>query len=133
MIPTRQPLRDRRANVTQAVAWQSPSGPDTKLIVTFGLDRQGKVKEAFCSGFRAGTDICALANDACVMMSLLLQSGMDIADVSAACGEDKPVEDKTPGAGPPASLLGAIAREGIKVQDSLYAKHAATMWNRENK
>lgn len=127
-LPTRQPLRDRRANVTQEVAWQSPSGPDTKLIVTYGLDRDGKVKEAFCAGFRAGTDICALANDACVMMSLLLQSGMDISQVSAACGENKPVEDKTAEPGPPASLLGAIAREGTKVQMSLYAQHAAATW-----
>lgn len=131
-IISRRPLRDRRANVTQEVAWTSPSGPDSKLIVTFGLDREGKVKEAFCAGFRAGMDICALANDGCIMMSLLLQSGMDISAIAEACGENKPVEDKRPGSGPPASLLGAIARAGVTVQESLYAKSAAAIWNREN-
>lgn len=129
---TRSPIQDRRANVTEEVAWAPAGGPDTKLIVTYGLDRFGKVKEAFCAGFRANTDICMLTNDACIMMSLLLQHGVDIAEVSAACGENKQPDDKTDQRGPPVSLLGAIARKGIEVQGSEYARAVARAWNREH-
>lgn len=125
----RKPLRNRRANVTTVIKWTSKSQADTKLIVTYGLDRAGKIKEAFCAGFRAETDICALANDACIMMSLLLQHGIDITYIAEACGENKPAQAET---GTPASLLGAIAKEGVVLQNSDHAKQAAAIWNKEN-
>lgn len=110
---TRTAIKDRRANITTSIEWTSSNGPDVKLNVTYGMNDQGYIKEAFCAGFRAGTDVCALANDACIMMSLLLQHGVTIAHVADACGENRP-EGAT--SGPPASLLGAIAREGVLIE-----------------
>lgn len=109
----RTPLNDRRQNITTEVKWTTPSSIDQKLIVTYGLDRGGKVREAFCAGYRADTDLCALTNDACIMMSLLLQHGVSITEVAAACGQNT-AEGETDG--PPASLLGAIAREGVNIE-----------------
>ena len=112
---TRKPMKNRRSNITCHVSWTSRSGPDTKLIVTYGIE-DNKVKEAFCSGFRADSDICSLANDGCIMMSLLLQHGVDIMSVANACGENRMEKESS---GPPASLLGAIAREGAFVEKIL--------------
>jgi hypothetical protein len=97
------------------VAWQGSAGPDTKLIVTYGIEDE-RIKEAFCAGFRAGTDICALANDACVMMSLLLQHGVSIEALADACGEDRQEGATT---GKPSSLLGAITREGVRIERAI--------------
>lgn len=106
-------IANRRPNLTTVVQWTGSAGPDHKLIVTFGIERK-LVKEAFCAGFRSGTDVCALANDACIMMSLLLQHGVDISTIADACGQERE--------GQPSSLLGAIAREGVIIQKLIQEK-----------
>lgn len=111
---TRAQLNNRRVNVTANVAWHSPSGPDHKLIVTYGINPEGKIKEAFCAGFRASTDICALANDACILLSLLLQEGYALNVIAAKLGENRAEGATT---GEPASLVGAIARKGVEIEN----------------
>jgi hypothetical protein len=108
----RNELPPRRICVTTTVAWSSPAGPDQKLIVTYGL-HMNKVKEAFCAGFRAGTDICALANDACILFSRLLQYGDTLEELIRSMGENRQEGEKS---GPPASLIGAIARKALEIE-----------------
>jgi hypothetical protein len=106
-------LRTRHASETTIVHWESSAGPSHKLIITFGFDRQGIIKEAFCASFKGHSEMCALANDACIILSKLLQHGESIADVSNSLGENRGEGDTH---GPPASILGAIARKGAEVQ-----------------
>lgn len=110
---TRQRLNTRRPNLTTEVAWRSPAGPDQKLIVTYGFDDDGKVREAFCAAFRATSDLVALANDACVMFSMLMQHGEELANVADAVGEDRP---EGAASGPPSSLIGAIVRRALEIE-----------------
>lgn len=102
----RTPIPNRRPNLTSSVAW-SRGGPDQKLIVTFGFARDGSIREVFCAGFRADTDFCALVNDACIMMSWLLQLGVSLDAIVDMTGEDRSEGARS---GPPSSIIGAIAR-----------------------
>lgn len=110
---TRTPLPPRRAAYTTVVLWKCIGGPDHKLIVTCGFDAEHVLREAFCAGFRADTSLCALANDACILLSRLLQHGERIEDLASALIEDRP--EGAP-SGPPASIIGAIARAGVEIQ-----------------
>jgi hypothetical protein len=112
-IMTRTAMPDRRQSVTTNVAWTSPAGPDQKLVVTYGFDVRNRIREAFCSSFRASTDVCALANDACIMLSLLLQYGFTLEAISQKLGENR---QEGVGAGPPASMIGAIIRKGLEIE-----------------
>jgi hypothetical protein len=113
----RTQLPNRRPGHTTRVAW-SPTrgGPDHSLIVTFGFDSQWRVREAFCAAFRGESGFVALANDACVVLSRLLQHGEDITDISAAMSENR--GEGMP-SGPPASILGAICRAGAAMQHEM--------------
>lgn len=111
----RKELSTRRSNITETVRWDT-RGVDQKLIVTFGIV-QGRVVEAFCSGFRASTDICALANDACILLSLLLQDGADIKELAPKLGEDRA---EGASRGPPSSLIGAIVIAGARIQHDIF-------------
>jgi hypothetical protein len=116
-MSARTSLPDRRPGYTTKVAW-SPTrgGPDHNLIVTFGFDADWCVREAFCASFRAEGGFVALANDACVVLSRLLQHGEDIQDISASMSENR---QEGAAGGPPASILGAICRAGVRMQDAM--------------
>lgn len=61
----RQRLADRRPNETIKITWGGHTGgPDHKLLVTFGFNNAGQIKEAFIASFRAESSFCALVNDA---------------------------------------------------------------------
>lgn len=115
----RHVLPSRRQSMTTTVVWSpSPGGPGQKLVVTFGFDDAGQLREAFCASFRAGSSLVALANDACILLSRLLQHGDSINVVSRSLGENR---EEGAALGPPSSLVGAIARKAVEVSDEYQA------------
>lgn len=89
----RQRLPNRRLAVTEAVAWRGGT-----WLLGVGFDPAGRVREAFLDGPKTGTDYEALMDDACVMISLLLQLGLPAPEIAARLGQvagdpaDAPVE-----------------------------------------
>lgn len=93
-------LPDRRQNTTLTLMHSG-----RQFEVTAGYDAVGQVKEVFCSGHKESA-IEHLASDACVLISIALQSGLAPSDLYRSLGR-VPVlgtEDQTE----PASLIGAI-------------------------
>lgn len=74
MIDRPHELSSRRYSETHEVV-VTLDGRDMKLLVTFGFDHEGKVREVFCASFKAGTSMNVLVQDACVLTSLLFQHG----------------------------------------------------------
>lgn len=88
--------------------------------VTFNFDPgTGRVAECFYAHnnkVKHGSDFDALLIDACVAVSKRAEAGEGFAEIAASFGEDRP-----PGAaaGPPSSVLGAIARAGAALDAEL--------------
>lgn len=122
---TRERLTDRRPSITSKVRWEvSTIGKDgrlevvdTKLLVTFGYDEATRtIREAFCAGFRAETGVVALMNDAMILYSRLLQRGETVEELARSMSENR-LEGAD--VGPPASMMGAVLREAVRVQREL--------------
>jgi len=113
VVSMRIRLNTRHPSVTTKIAWRSGVAGDQHLIVTYGLDERGRIKEAFCASFRAAGDVIALANDARILFSRLLQHGDDLLSIAKSLGEDR-VEGAA--SGPPSSLVGAIARKAVEIE-----------------
>lgn len=79
--------------------------------VGMGFDTAGKVREVFARGVKTGQHLEGLLDDACILMSILLQSGMDAAALAAHLGR----EGVDPAAGA-ASLIGQIARRAAAAE-----------------
>lgn len=114
----RRKLSARRACVTVRVQWAPPGGKDHSILVTFGFDGEGpgfggKIKEVFVASFRANAGLVALVNDACIMYSRLLQHGDSLEQLAATMVEDRYEGEDS---GPPASMLGAVARKAVELQ-----------------
>ncbi len=110
-------LPNRRVNVTVPVTFIF-GGNENTWDVAFGTV-DGVVRECFCSASetnKAGSDLQALLADACISISLLLQRKETIRSVAKAFGENR---GEGQASGPPASLLGAVARAGVAVEESL--------------
>jgi hypothetical protein len=95
-------LADRRASVTSRVIFAMADGKEIGLTVTFGLDQEGNVREAFCADFKAGSDLHAIVMDSCILLSRLLQHG------------DAPEELARTLCAPP-SLIGCIAKAASEI------------------
>ena len=108
----RKQLPERRTAITEPVVWNETGGPDHKLLATFGVD-QGHIREVFIASFRAETGLVALVNDACILLSRCLQHGDSLEDLVDSFHENRKEGDKF---GPPASMLGAVARKALQVQ-----------------
>lgn len=100
----RDPLPDRRSALTLRVKHFTGLGREVHMLVTFGLDGAGQVREAFCADFKAGSDHQTLMGDACVLYSLLLQHGMTAAELRAKLAE-------------PRSFIGTIADTAAGVEE----------------
>ncbi len=117
----RQQIPTNTPSITERVEWDSPNGQTHKILATYQIVN-GKVVGVFCGSLhKAGTEMVAMMNDAMILASRLLQHGESIDDLAAAMGEnsrsswdDMKKEGK---AGPPASLIGAILRAGIHVEN----------------
>ena len=71
---------------------------------SFSFDREGVIREAFMRSTKEGNDFSALMVDSAIILSMLLQHGLSMADMVRALGEDS--------SGGAQSALGAIARAG---------------------
>lgn len=104
----RQRLNPRHKSINTNLIWVSGSGAEHKLQITFGFGDENKVKEAFCASFKRDSDIVALANDSCILLSRLLQMGDLLSDISHSMSENN---------GRPASILGAIIHKGLEIEN----------------
>ena len=95
----RQELRPRRPNASRDVDWQNK-----KLTVTVGFDEADRICEVFADYAKPGSDTHAVLSDGLVMMSYVLQHGIDVEDLARHLGR----EGIDPLA-PAASILGYVA------------------------
>lgn len=102
MNASRQQLPPRRPSETKTVNWA-----DTPFHITVGFDHKLRPKEVFASGGKPGTAMAHILSDACVVVSVALQSGVSITDLSKTLGE---IPDLAAGeyATKPASPIGVI-------------------------
>ena len=92
---SRQRLPNRRPNKTLDLEF------DGHLFqVTIGYSLDGEPKEVFCHGAKAGSALDFLLDDACVILSLLLQHGSPPEQLHHSMGK---FED-----GNHASIIGAV-------------------------
>lgn len=99
----RERLPNRRESENIGVEWITETARH-RFYVTAGYDRQGVVREVFyADGMKTGTDMRNTAQDACVLVSLLLQHGIVPAEIRKSLSV-VPVAGKNV----PASLVGAI-------------------------
>ncbi len=115
MTGERQRLPDRRIQTIQVMRWQG-----TELQWAVGYDRKGRAREVFVNGHKVGSDIEALVQDGCVLLSLLLQHGADPKDIAESLGR----EGIDPNA-PAASLFGLLTAELPKVEAT---EHEAVLY-----
>ena len=93
---TRTPLPFRRENETIDLIFGNQT-----FAVTIGFRRDGSPGEVFVYGAKVGSDLHAMLSDACIVVSLLLQHGVQPAALAHSMGRA--------GNGViPASLIGAL-------------------------
>ena len=92
---TRQRLPDRRIAETVALVHGG-----ARFMVTIGFYPDGRPGEAFTHGARSGSNLDALLADACVVISCLIQHGVEPRDLAASMGRL--------GSAEPASVIGAV-------------------------
>jgi len=78
----RKKLPHRRPNITGVMQWAG-----RHITVTIGYDPvSGNAREVFASGARFGSDVQAVIDDACVVISLALQFGVEPVGLSRSLG-----------------------------------------------
>ena len=94
----RQRLPHRRPNQTVELVFDG-----ARYEVTIGFHpATGEAREIFCHGAKAGSNMDAILDDACILLSILLQHGVAPASLVATMGKLGEV-------GQCASILGALA------------------------
>ncbi len=96
MTATRSRLPPRRKNETADLVFEG-----TRYHATVGFTSDGEAREVFCHGAKVGSGMDRLIDDACVMLSLLLQHGVQPRELVRSMGR---LDD-----GSPASIIGALA------------------------
>ena len=82
----RAPLPNRRQNAFDNIEWQG-----RKWTLCIGFDKAGEAKEVFIDGEKAGSDFEGLLDDACILLSILLQMGVPASDISKSIGTASPI------------------------------------------
>jgi hypothetical protein len=113
----REKLSPRRLALTERLTFRSGLPGEVKFDVTFGYEPGGPVKECFCLAFKIGADRQDEMHQACIAISVALQSGQSMSDLARIMGEDDP-------ALPPHSMIGLIVRAGVMLDDWLTAQYA---------
>ena len=90
----RERLPNRRMTVTETVEW----GGKTWLIGV-GFNAHGEAREVFVNGdqergVKPGSEYLSLMQDACIVLSLLLQHGQRLADLVATLDRHFPGADR---------------------------------------
>ena len=104
---SRKRLPNRRLSVVEGMEW---GGKPYNVGVGFNVD--GEAKEVFLSGAKIGSDAEANIQDACVLMSLLMQHGLAARFIAKQLARE--------GAGPddaPASVIAAAAEMVAEIED----------------
>ena len=82
---TRHRLPDQRPSRTVDHTHNFFHGGSQRLLVTVGSDAPGgPPREVFCASFKAGSDMNAAVQDACVLISRLLQMGVPPGELAAS-------------------------------------------------
>lgn len=136
VAPTRTRLPGRRLQVTEPIV-----AGGLRFILSVGFDRDGRAREAFvnvshdlaedertgAAALKKGTGLAEVLDDACVLYSLVLQSGYDAAGVVEHLGGRIQCDFDGLSAQHDAELLDRKAREaGISVV-RLVAEHVVRM------
>jgi len=79
---SRRTLPDRRPSITQRVTWG-----ERKFHITIGLDGGRPMEVFYSDGMKEGTDLRNTVQDACVLVSLLLQHGATPRDISKSLSD----------------------------------------------
>ena len=108
----RQKLPNRRPSVNHRVVWETNESSHT-FYVSIGVDpKSGKALEVFyADGQKVGHTLQLMAQDSCVLVSLLLQGGFCAADIAKSLST---IPMHQYGAEPrhvPATLIGAIIQQ----------------------
>jgi len=112
---TVESLPNRRHHTALSVAWQA-GAQQAKAEVGIGFDDAGRVFEVFADGQKTGSQMEALLDDACILMSFLLQSGWRIADVA-----EKLKRESVEPTAPAPSIIGQIAAIVARFEEDLQA------------
>lgn len=113
----REKLSPRRLALTERLTFRPALPGEVKFDVTFGYEPGGPVKECFCLAFKIGADRQDEMHQACIAISVALQSGQSMSDLARIMGEDDP-------ALAPHSMIGLIVRAGVMLDDWLTAQYA---------
>jgi hypothetical protein len=92
---TRVRLLDRRAAETVELEHGGQ-----RFTVTVGFYPDGRPGEVFTHGLRSGSNLDGLLADACVVVSLLMQHGVEAREIASSMGRLGNAE--------PASIIGAV-------------------------
>ena len=104
---TRERLPDRRPSLTSELIFNG-----TAYAVTVGFYLDGRPGEVFTHGAKVGSTMDAILDDACVLVSLLLQHRIDPASLARSMGR---AGDGTT----PASILGTLIDLIVRVGSDL--------------
>lgn len=111
----RERLPNRRLTVTEDILWG-----DHTWLVGIGFDRGGRAREVFVQGVKTGADFEGLLDDACILMSLLLQSGASAQALSHhLCREGAPGRAGADLETPAASIIGALSARIHNIEDDV--------------
>lgn len=92
---TRERLPNRRAAETIQIEHGAQ-----RFTVTVGFYPDGRPGEVFTHGVRIGSSLDALLADACVLLSLMMQHGIETSELATSMGRL--------GSAEPASIIGAV-------------------------
>jgi hypothetical protein len=92
---TRERLPNRRAAETVQIEHGGQ-----RFTVTVGFYPDGRPGEVFTHGIRTGSSLDALLADACVLLSVLMQHGIETRELASSMGRL--------GSSEPASIIGAV-------------------------
>jgi hypothetical protein len=100
----REHLPNRRPSVIRPVEWAGPDGQPFECAVGIGFHLDGRVAEVFASDLKIGSAMRTLLEDACVITSIALQSGVAPEALGRSLGRVPVLESEDA----PASIIGAI-------------------------
>jgi hypothetical protein len=103
----------RRTGFTEPLTFREGEAGEITTFITCNFDAYGRIREVFCADPRVGSDIHALLTDGCILISIYLQTGGEPELLPGSLGENRAEGEKS---GPPSSILGAVARAILRLQ-----------------
>ena len=110
----RNRTRDSQPGETRMIRWTGSDDQLTEYSVTVGYYLDGRPGEVFANGAKVGSAMRALLEDACVVVSLALQHGIEPSALAHSLARVPVSETESA----PASVIGAVVEllaEGLGV------------------